>query len=540
MDTQTRYRFGRCSVDTGLKQVLLDGRPVETQPKAFDLLIYLLRHRDRVVDKDELLAALWPGVVVSDSALNQALRKARAMVGDDGTQQRVIRTMQRRGFRFVADVEEIGEREPGTRTDAPREASVAVLPFADMSPERDQEYFCDGMTEEVITAMTRTPALKVAARTSVFAFKHRADDVREIGRRLGVASVLEGSVRKSGDRLRVTAQLIDAKSGFHLWSERWDRGVEDMLAIQDEIAERIAEALRTGTPARPDVARSPAEEFCRRGLSYVHRFGTRAQRFAQELFHQALAVEPGYSRAWAGLALSEVLLYRYSDATDERRERALAAARRAVELDSGSADAWTAKGAATTICCDFASAAAAFERAIELAPRHFEAHYYYGRACSEAGEFAKALEHYELAAAERPDDYQSLYFAALSCRSLGLQDREREIERRLIAAAQRAIEADPTDARALSIASCAFLGIGKPETTREWLERSRALEPDEPYVVYNLACGYARLGEHEKALDLLEQLDVGRMANRSWIDNDRDLDPLREHPRFKALRARAR
>jgi len=540
METHTRYRFGHCIVDSGLRQVLVDGKPVETQPKAFDLLLYLLRHRDRVVDKDELLGSLWPGVVVTESALNQALRKARAMVGDDGTRQRVIRTMQRRGFRFVADLEELDEREPSDGADEPAGASVAVLPFADMSPAADQEYFCDGMTEEVITALTRTPVLKVAARTSVFAFKNRADDVREIGRRLGVASVVEGSVRKSGERLRVTAQLIDAKTGFHLWSERWDRGVEDMLVIQDEIAERIAEALRTGTPARSDLTRPPAEEFCLRGLGYVHRFGTRAQRFAQELFHQALAIDSNYARAWAGLALSEVLLYRYSDATDARRENALEAARRAVELAPDSPDAWTAKGAATTICCDFAMAAVAFERAIELAPRHFEAHYHYGRACSEAGDFAKAAEHYELAAALRPDDYQALYFAALSYRSLGQLDRERALERRLIAAAERAVQADPTDARALSVASCAFLGVGRPEKMREWLERSCALEPDEPYVLYNLACGYARLGEVDKSLDLLERIDLGRMANRSWMDHDSDLDSVREHPRFQALRARAR
>lgn len=216
------YRFGRCEVDPRARQVRLDGAVADSQPKAFDLLLYLIRHRDRVVDRDELFAQLWPGVVVSDAALTQALRKARAMVGDDGSSQQVIRTVQRRGFRFVAELTAIDAEDAEAMprrtlaTEAVAEPSVAVLPFSDMSPSQDQQYFCDGMTEEVISQLARTPGLRVAARTSVFALKNRPDDVREIGRRLGVTSIVEGSVRKAGDRLRVTAQLVDARSGFQL------------------------------------------------------------------------------------------------------------------------------------------------------------------------------------------------------------------------------------------------------------------------------------------------------------------------------------
>ena len=210
-------------------------------------MVYLIENRDRVVDKDELLAKLWPGTVVSESALTQIVKKARSLAGDDGDRQAVIRTVQRRGFRFVGELATAAEpprRKPAAQRAAAAEPSVAVLPFVDMSPEHDQEYFCDGMAEEIINELTHVPGLRVAARTSTFAFKNRADDVRDIGRRLGVQSVLEGSVRKGAERLRVTAQLIDADSGFHLWSERWDRRQEDMLAIQGEIAQLIAAALR--------------------------------------------------------------------------------------------------------------------------------------------------------------------------------------------------------------------------------------------------------------------------------------------------------
>src|SRR5690606_16428005 len=205
------------------------------------------------------------------------------LVGDDGSRQSVIRTVQRRGFRFVAPVETVPHecgRDAVTQS-APSDPSIAVLPFVDMSLDHSQEYFCDGMTEEITNELAGIPNLRVAARTSAFAFKNRPDDVRNIARQLGVGFVLEGSVRRQDERLRVTAQLIDASTGFHLWSERWDRRIEDMLAIQDEIANRIAVALRRQHVARPETpAVFTVDELCERGFGYLHRFGRRSQRFA--------------------------------------------------------------------------------------------------------------------------------------------------------------------------------------------------------------------------------------------------------------------
>jgi TolB-like protein len=252
------YRFNNREVVTRLRQVRADGAPVDAQPKTFDLLVYLIENRDRVVDKDELLDRLWPGTIVTDSALTQVVRKARSLAGDDGNRQAVIRTIQRRGFRFVAGVHV--RSDSGERTAAASEPSVAVLPFADLSAEHDQEYFCDGIVEEIVAELTRVPGLRVAARSSAFAYKHRADDVRDIARRLGVNTVLEGSVRKAGERLRVTAQLIDATTGFHLRSERWDRKLEDMLAVQQEIAQRVAAALRLHPRFQALLAKMRAED----------------------------------------------------------------------------------------------------------------------------------------------------------------------------------------------------------------------------------------------------------------------------------------
>jgi adenylate cyclase len=542
MGTGRVYHFHQCEVDADLRQIRVAGVAAEPQPKVFDLLLYLIEHRDRVVDKDELLAKIWPGTVVSESALTQAVRKARAMVADDGVRQAVIRTVQRRGFRFVAPLDdEPAPAAPPAIGGAP--PSVAVLPFADMSPDHDQEYFCDGMAEEIINELVMTTGLRVAARTSSFAFRNRNDDVRLIGRSLGVGTILQGSVRKDGDRLRVTAQLIDAETGFHLWSERWERQLASMFDIQDEIARGVAEALRApGAGTRPVVPRPAptAADLYQRGLVYLHRLSRRSQRFAIELFQQALALDPRFGKAWAGLAGSHVMLYRYAEATAEHLESATRAAARAIELEPLAPESWVAQGGVYTLTADFENALAAFQRSIELGPGLFEAHYYCGRACYEMGRYEQAAALFERAAALRPDDYQALVFASQAYQSLGQKERARDALRRQLVAAERALAEDPTDTRALVLSIASLVDAGRRDEARDWIARAEALDPDEPNTHYNVACAYLHLGEIDRALDSLDRLDFSAMANRAWMEHDEDLEPLRGHPRFKAMMARTR
>lgn len=541
------YRFANCVVDSARRQVRVDDATVEAQPKALDLLLYLIRNRERVVDKDELLSQLWPGVVVSESALTQAMRKARAMVGDDGDRQSVIRTMQRRGFRFVAlmennDTTTLPESTPG-RAAAVQTSVIAVLPFTDMSAGRDQEYFCDGMSEEIINALTRS-GLNVVARTSTFTYKNQSVDIREIGRRLGVAAILEGSVRKSGDRLRVAAQLVDAASGLHRWSESWDRNLADMFAIQDEIAHLIAAAMRErvarSAPITPATAPVTPQELYRRGLAYQRRSSQRNQRFALELFNQAIARDPQFALAWAATAISQVLLYQYAIATEERRTAAVQAASRAVELDPNASEAWTAMGAVAGMCGNFADAEQAFETAVRLGPESFDAHYYYGRTANELGWFDKAVALYERAAAIDADDYQAPQFAGQVYQSLGQIERAVEAKLRALAAAEHAVALDPTDARALTMGAEGLIHAGQVAEARTWIERACSLEPEEPLIHYNAACVWVVLGEHERALQLLEAINLDAMSLRGWLEHDSGLNPLRQHPRFEAVMARAR
>jgi len=569
---ESEYRFGNVLVDADRREVRVDGRLVELQPKAFDLLHYLIRHRDRVVDREELMDALWPGLVVTDDSLTQALRRVRRVVGDDGTRQAVIRTVQRRGFRFVATLDPVltrtppdarharpGEVEASTPPpagDAPAKpvaarpaaagTSLAVLPFLDLSPGRDQRYFCDGIAEELANALGRVPGLRIAARTSAFAFRDAAVEAPEIARRLGVESLVEGSVRRAGDQLRVTAKLVDA-SGFQSWAGTWNRALADVFAIQEEIARQVVDALQSRLASPGTLAMRPirgttieAYDLYLRGLGFLHKFGRRSQRFALRMFADAIDLDPGYAPAWAGIALSRLLLYIYSEASEENRRGVIEAAERAVALDPLSAEAQVAAANAAMLAGDVAAADAGFRRAQELDPSLFQAWYYQARSCASRGDHVRAVELYERAAAVRPDDYDALCLAAQSYTSLGRPEDARRAYRRSLANAERALQLQPNDVRVIALCASSLIALGRPDEARRWVDRALALEPDEPYVNYCAACTFGMLGDIDRALDSLEQVGLEKMANASWMDHDSSLDPLRGHPRFEALRSRAR
>jgi adenylate cyclase len=582
-ESRPEYRFGKVTIDVGRREIRVDGRSADIQPKVFDLLHYLLINRERVVDKDELMKVLWPDVVVTEASLTQALKKARKVVGDDGDRQTVIRTVLRRGFRFVAclDADDDSPQDgsqplvastqtlvsvsspepvagmPVARAHSSRghasaslfanEASVAVLPFVDMSAGKDQQYFCDGMAEEITNALSRIEGLRVAARTSAFTFRVSAEDVREIARKLDVTSIVEGSVRRAGEQLRVTAQLIDATSGFQKWSERWDRSLADVFAIQDEISTEVVRALKLHLTSDDRAAiystrarAVGAYDLYLRGLAFLHRFGRRSQRFALEMFHQAIEHDPSYAPAWAGVAASHVLLYSFADATEEHRRLAAEAGARAVELDPLSAEAHVAAANAATLRGDYAAADASFERAEMLNPRLFEAWYFHGCACASLGDHARAVDLYERAALAQPEDYQALVFAVQSYRSLGRQAMVKSAAERGVKVAERALALHPDDVRALSVCSAGALQeLGRADDARRWTERAYALEPDEPFVNYNAAACYLLLGDHERAIHHLNLVGVETWANPKWLEQDSAFDALRTHPRFRELIARA-
>jgi serine/threonine protein kinase/tetratricopeptide (TPR) repeat protein len=423
-------------------------------------------------------------------------------------------------------------------------ASIAVLPFADMSPEHDQDYFCEGVADEILNSLTRVEGLRVASRTSSFQFKGAAEDIRRIGERLNVRSILEGSVRKAGERLRVTVQLINVTDGYHLWSERYDRKLEDIFAIQDEIAEATARALKVvlsgqeGPLRRAKKTDVEAYEFYLRGRQLLGEFSRRSLQQSREMFARALAIDPNYALAQTGIADASAWLVMWFAGTDADLRQAEEASARALALAPDLAESHASRGLVLMLARRYDEAEIHFQRAIDLNSRSFEAHYYYGRALFSTGRYAEAESIIRKAAELRPEDYQTLGILNMILRKLGKNNEADEANREALSRIERWLEINPRDPRALYFGGVRLLSQGQGEKGRQWVENAITLAPDDPAVLYNSACFYALFGERDRALDLLEkmlQTNQHLGTSKDWIVNDPDLDPLRESPRFQAI-----
>jgi len=420
--------------------------------------------------------------------------------------------------------------------------SIAVLPFADMSREKDQAYFCDGIAEEIINALCRVQGLRVASRTGSFQFKDKAADLREIGNRLRVESVLEGSVRKSDSRLRITVQLIDAARGFHLWSESYDREFHDVFAIQQEIAHSVVKALRVtlspqekGALAEVPTSEVQAYDYYLRGRSFYYRYGRHDIEFALQLFSRAIELDAGYALAHAGLADCWSYIYLYSERKDAVRLQAEAAGCRAVELAPDSAQAQASLAVALSLGPRKEEAKAAFEKAIGLDPTLFEAWYFYARHVFAGGDLPKAVSLYEEAMRVRPEDFYSPLLIGPLYDRLGRPEDARAARERGLALVEKHVDLHPDDARALYMGAIGLIALGEKDKGRDWARRARKIDPDDPMLLYNLGCFHSLAGDIEEAVDCLERAAAGGLLQKGWYENDGDLDALRGQPRFQAL-----
>jgi adenylate cyclase len=419
--------------------------------------------------------------------------------------------------------------------------SLAVLPFVDLSAEHDQEYFGDGVAEEILNALTKIGGLHIPARTSCFAFRGLSLDARDIGKRLGVDALLEGSVRKAGRQLRISVQLIDARNGYHLWSERFDRKTADVFAIQDEIASSVVSALGLSLGQREgrhlikqSTTKVEAYEFYLRGRKLFQKWTRQNIDLGREMFERAIELDPRFAAAWAGLATAHVYLFSW-DGHDPDLQKARNESTRALELDPELADAHVAAGQSLSMEQRYGDADAEFERAIELDPMLFDAYYYYARSCFKAGDLKKALKLFEKAQRVRPEDYQSAALIAAVLRQLGKSDEAHRADRLAIESINKHLELYPEEARAFNLGAIILARLGEVERAKQWNERAMSLAPDDDAILYNASCVFAVLGEEDRALAGLQRAIEAGLAGGDWVSHDPDWERLRDHPRFQAL-----
>jgi len=420
--------------------------------------------------------------------------------------------------------------------------AIAVLPFADMSPNQDQAYFCDGIAEEITSALSRIPELKVVARASSFQYRGAAGDIRRIGKELGVGAVLEGSVRKSADHLRVSVELAKVADGYRLWSRTFDESPRNIFEIQTEIAAGVADALLVRfTPQQRARLESrsgmdiTAYDFYLRGKSYFRRMSRTSVESALQLFAKAIEVDPSFAAAWACYSECFSFLVMYADSKPEYREKAKSASRRALELAPDLPEAHTARGLALLIGSQFDEADAEFRKALALDATSFSTLFYYGRSCFHQGKLEEAAEYFKKAAELDPSDYHSRILRIQILRGSGRLEQARKESRAALAVIEKQLEWYPDDTSALHLGAAALITLGDEERARRWIERAVAIDPNDSVLRYNVACNLITLGALDDALEHLEAAAKSGTINASWIRNDTDMDPIRTHPRYASL-----
>lgn len=491
-----QFLFADCVLDPDRRELTRVAKPVAVGPQVFDLLLYLIRNRDRVVTKDHLLEAVWGGRIVSESTLTSHINAVRKAIGDSGEQQHLVRTVPRKGFRFVGDVREAAAAEKATAISedlspaplratpaAPGKPSIAVLPFHNLSGDPEQAYFADGVVEEIITALSRVRWLFVIARNSSFTYQGRAVDVVHVGQELGVGYVLEGSVRKAADRVRITGQLIDAATGAHLWAERYEGTLDDIFELQDRIATNVAGAIAPQVElaeierakSKPTASLNSYDCYLR-GLAHLHRGTRESVDAALPLFHRSIELDPEFATAQAMTAWCyfwrKVNGWNVADPKEIAEGARLA--RRAVELGRDDAVALTRGGHALAhLTGDLDSGIALLDRAVFLNPNLASAWFLGGFLRTWHGESESAIAHFEHAMRLSPVDpelYRMQAGIAMAHLFAGRLDDASTW-------AERAYRNLPSFLMVVAILAATHALSGRQDDARRAMEQLRALDP---------------------------------------------------------------
>jgi TolB-like protein/Tfp pilus assembly protein PilF len=411
-----------------------------------------------------------------------------------------------------------------------------------MSADPDNEYFADGIAEEIINALSKIQSLRVASRTSSFSFKRKNDDIGEIGRKLKVSAVLEGSVRKVGNKLRITAQLINVADGYHLWAEQYDREMEDIFAIQDDISQAIVKSLRVilsegeklamGNVRTVDI---DAYHYYLRGRNFFHQHRRKSLEYAVQMYEKAIEADPDYALAYAGVAIASSLLDIYFDPRSVNSIQADLASQKALQLAPDLAEAHLARAFALRIAENLAEAEKEFEKAIRLDPKLYDAFYFYGRALMYQKRYPEAAKMLERAALLEPDNFQAPAFLGGAYAGMGMRAEANAARRRAVKLIEQRLDIDPDHARAYNLGATTLMKLGNIPRALEFATKSLSIEPDDPLILYNVACMYALMDKREDALAHLERAVRNGFGHKESMANDPDLESIRRTPWFHAI-----
>ena len=568
------YEFGPFCVDASQRLLARDGTPVPLTPKVFDTLLHLVQHSGTALSKDELMRVIWPDTVVEENNLNQNISILRRVLGDGRSEHRYIATVPGHGYQFVAEVKFSKERSSALSLGD--DASIAVLPFANLSTDASNQYFCDGLAEELINALAKLEQIRVVARTSAFSFKGKETDIREIGRKLKVSTVLEGSVRKSGNRLRITVQLINAANGYHLWSERYDTEMQDIFDVQDEITLAIVGALKLKLLGKEKSAiLKHHTENPKAYLNYLkgqyYRWKTAPDEFRKccDYFERAVNADPSFALGYFGLNS----FYGYGSAwgvlpPDEGWPKAHAALTKALELDGTLAEAHLSLAAFLLVHDrNWTGAEKEIKRVLSLNPKLAEIHHLYSFYFLTVGRFDQAITEGRRALESDP---LSLIYG----RSLGLCLYFSRRYDEAIAQYQETLELDQNNVSVHELLGVAYERQGRRgEAIAEWQRTAVLIGDYELAARLGSACAegdlaravreraqrslehasekgrtgefvpaieYARawvsIGDSEQAFCWLEKACLERNAFSLLLNGDPFYDNLRSDERFARLR----
>ena len=485
------------------------------------------------------------GIAVSLTVRDQVAGKAPCAFEDLG--EHTVKNIERPVRVFAvhaADRDEGEEPKPGT----PRRLSVCVLPFANMSGDPEQEYFSDGISEDIITDLSKVSALWVAARNTAFTFKGKHVDVPQVARQLKVSHVLEGSVRKAGGRVRITAQLVDGATGGHVWAERYDRDLNDIFALQDEISQAIVAALKL--KLLPEEKKAIEQRgttdpeayklyLMARQYSITGNFGSaRRSEAIIRLCRRAIEIDPNYARPWALMAGAQIKLRFFFG---REGDNGLIAAERALELDGNLAEAHAAKARVLMQNARLDESLREIEIAIRLDPESYDVNHAAGQLFYQMRRFDEAILHFEKAATSVETDYSGAGMLVSCYTAIGDKEGARRAARRALERCQKIVAVEPDNGSAMGFAVGALAVLGEAERAKEWAERAILLDPDNINLRYNFACTLITdLHDYDAALDLLgPRFETMPIEVLNWVKSDPDLDPIRDDPRFKAMLAAA-